>query len=187
MTNRKYPTMDRDEFDKTVVAPFRDGLQIDRHSLDDAVEEHSGNYLKVQESYILAKSLADEAETDTKHEAAEAAFRARKAMEKAKEKWTETQIKEHIAVDDEHLAAIAREHECSYRADILSALVKAYEQRGKMLHELSALYQSGYYSLQSTRATENNVKEETAERNRTVLASLRSDLRKRPSLGRGRS
>lgn len=164
-----------------MMVEFRECLKIDRNSLDDAVEQHAELYLRVQEQYVLAKSVVDERKSGVDEEYAYAGHRTREAMAKTKEKWTEAQIKEAIVVDKQYLSALSDFYEKKKQAELLGAMAGAYDQRSKMLRELSALYQAGYFVLQSTRSTGNNMKDVDARSAREALNSARAT---RPTLGR---
>lgn len=163
------------------LARFREALAIDRHRLDDCVEQHAQLYLDVQEAHVLAESIRDENKTATEEVYAEVSSKLRRDWEKVAKKYTEGALKESVAVDDTYLNSAALYLESKKKADMLSAMVKAYDQRGRMLGRLAELYQSGYFVLSQTRRAQEDTKDADAARARELLAEGRKN---RPFLRR---
>ena len=163
------------------IAEFRGALKIDRRSLDEAVEQHAELYLRVQEAYVFAKSIRDERRTAMDEVYAEQSESARKQLSKSGEKWTESQVKDWVAVSKEYLDAQANYQETSKRAELLGVMVAAYEQRGKMLRELAQLFIAGYFTLNAVRGAQHAASDAAAKLGREGMASARGS---RPAIGR---
>lgn len=160
------------QFDKQ-VEEFKSALHIDRNALDEAVIHHPSIYMQVQEAYTQAASVRDAAKTSMEETYANCALKARKNAAKADGKWTESHIKDEVAVDDDYLQAIADVHDSEKRYRLLGALVSAFDQRGRMLKELIALYIAGYFTLSGSRQAQNGVATVDAEMARKAMSAGR--------------
>jgi hypothetical protein len=175
------------DFD-SMMREFRSGLQVDRNALDEDIEGHSGKYLRVQEEYVLECSLRDEAKSALDQQWAESSDAARRALTKSKEKFTEAQVKEWVAVHEPYLEAVSNYQEKDKQARLLGAMVAAYEMRGKMLRELAHLYVSGYFAVAAVRGATADTREADAELARKLMTASRRDrnLGDKPSLKKRR-
>lgn len=126
------------------VAEFKTYLRIDRNDLDTVVSQHAELYFRVAEEAARAVSVRDESEERSKEADAEI---DRWLRDHAKEKETEVSIKSRIQTDDKHIAAREKYSAARKRAAVLTALERAFDQRGKMLRELVNLHGQGYFAV----------------------------------------
>ncbi len=127
-----------------LIEEFRGYLKIDRNALEEAVAQHPELFFKVAEAAAVAMSVRDEAEERIKEVDAEL---DRKLRNVKGDKDTEAAIKAQIQTHTDH--RLAREDYAAKRkqAAMLVALERAFDQRGKMLRELTNLYGNGYFSV----------------------------------------
>lgn len=159
--------------DDDPVERYRAKLRIDRHELDEALMEHPALYLEIQEAFIDAASLRDERKIAVEESYAVADSKLRRAYEKNEEKYTETRIKSEIAVDEGYLESVASFQEAKKRADLLNAMVQAFQERGRMLGKLADLYISGYWAQSTARGSSADLRDRKAEEGRAAMAAQR--------------
>jgi hypothetical protein len=128
----------------------KDSLHIDKHALDEMVCEHPDLYEKVSTRCALACSLRDQQKFILSKTESDVAYERRKEWGVAGVKFTESMVKEVVAVSKE----LEKETKLYLRykrdADIWQGVKDAYEQRGRMLRDLTQLYIAGYYTASST-------------------------------------
>jgi hypothetical protein len=122
-------------------------LEVDRNALDDEVMQHPVKFQEVQEAYVHYATMRDTASVAADEEYSHAAGRMRGGLVN---KVTEAQVKEGANLDDKYLAALALFQDAKKRADLMAALVKSYESRGKLaLPEACRLFLAGYFQRDS--------------------------------------
>jgi len=165
--------VDTKEF-KSKMARFKSSLAIDKHSLDDQIEEQSALFFEVCEAFALAQSMRDEAKTALDEQYAICADEYRRTLDKA----TEGAIKEAVAIDKEYLDAVANLQERQKQMAMIGAMRDAYESRGRMLRELAQLYISGYFTLSGVSGGQSSVRQARADSARAAMSE-----RRRPRVG----
>lgn len=157
---------------------FRKKLQIDRNELDTAIQEHPGLYLEVQEAFIRAASLRDEAKTAMEETYARVGTKMRAELERKEEgRVTEQRIKDAIAVNKEYTTAVSTFQEAKQEADLLNALVLAFGERGRMLSKLTDLFISGYWAQASVRGAGRDMRDKNAAQAKEAMRESRIKYR----------
>lgn len=163
---------------EALLQEFRPRLRIDRHALDEAIEEQADLFFRISEAYVDAAQVRDTAKVAVEEKYSIIADRLRRGFEVRKEKYTEGAIKEGIATSEEYLQTVGEHLDAKKAADRLQGMKDAVEQRGKMLRELAQLYAAGYYSLTSAKGTEGAVKDAAAAEGRRHVALARASRAK---------
>lgn len=159
-------------------------LRIDKHALDDEVEQQPELLGEVSSAAALAKSQVDSIEEKIKEWESQLDAQFRADAEAAEEKITEGQVKAHIAGDQDRKAMVIQLLEAKHQQRQLDALSVAFKQRGYALRDVVDLYLSDYYSSRS--ATGMKADREEAEVNR-IQGKLRDRKRTRVKRNRQRS
>jgi hypothetical protein len=122
---------------------YKDDLKINKNKLD--IE-----WIKQPQLYMqYAEQLA---EADRKKQQAKEKLEVQKALtdkeirENALSKMTEVMVQAGITLDSEYIKVLENYREKCYEYNIVSAAVKAFEQRKSALENLVKLYLSGYFS-----------------------------------------
>lgn len=137
----------REEF-----AGLREKIKIDRNTLDEDVIQQPILYQEVSELYVMAMSERDSAKDALAKTDAEIAHELRAKWAANGEKGTEAKLEEEILLAPKHIVAHAYWSTLVRRASYLGAMKESFDQRGKMLRELAALYIAGYYDKASAGA-----------------------------------
>ena len=155
------------------VERFKQALIIDKHALDDAVEQHSVLYLEAQEEYERAVSMRDAAKIALDECYATRSAEIRAQFEEDKERYTEQRIKDEIATDKTYLDAMARYTDAKSRAAQLGAIVSAFEHRKTMLRIEADLWLGGYWADAAMKAPQEKVKDRLADDARSSMRQSR--------------
>ena len=164
------PRFDMDE--------LRGKLIIDKHSLDEEIEQQAETYYEIAEQAVLAKSRMDQAEEDLNQTKAELDGIVRREAEEAEDKITEGGVKAAIIQHKKYKRASAGALAAREEYEKLSALKDAFRQRSSMLRDLVELHVSGYYTERSIRGTAGKHTEDKAERNRSRMDEKRQAKQK---------
>jgi hypothetical protein len=160
-----------------LITDLKETLRIDKHALDSAIEKQASTYFRVAEQSALAQSRRDQAKADMDSEFAEACNAARAKAAKTDAKITEAMVKEQAEHNRSYKEAVDAYLDTRKDADLLQALERSFEQRGKMLRELAQLYIAGYYQMSGARAADSANKTATADGVRAQMQARRAERR----------
>ena len=124
-------------------------LAIDKASLDDEVSKQPMLFFEVSEAYIEAMAERDACKEELASVDAGLDSKVRKKLEKASEKITEPMVKNAIQIDKEHQEAFDTYMEAKIKADKLSVLKEAFDQRRSMLSSMVQLHSTSYWQQSS--------------------------------------
>jgi hypothetical protein len=139
-------TRDSDET-KSLLDDLRDGLRIDKNDLDNALMDQPDAYWRVSEAYVMACSRRDEMKYDIEQASAELDKQFRREAEKSDEKLTEKSLTAQIETSPKIITLRKEYAQMRLKADLLSAMKESYADRSKALRELSQLYSSNYFTV----------------------------------------
>jgi len=158
---------------KVDVEELRERLAIDKHSLDEEIEQQAEVYYVVAEAAVLAKSRMDAAEEDVKLIQAKLDPLIRAKLEKNEEKVTEAVVRSAIIQHPQSKEAVETARNIREEYEKLSALKDAFRQRSSMLRDLVELHVSGYYTDRSVRGSANKASDHKADQVRQRLSEMR--------------
>lgn len=124
-------------------------LQIEKHSLDEEWLKQPALFMRYAEVSADADEARDAAKRQLEVQRAIADSEVRQAAEDAGEKLTEAKVAVRVALSSAVAEAEALYIKACKEARLLSAAVKAFEQRKKALENLAALWSQGYFSTPS--------------------------------------
>ena len=139
------------------LAELQAQLAIDKSVLDDEVIRQPVLFYTISEQLTDASAQRDAAKEELATVDAEMDSHWRKKLAKLQDKVTEKMVANHVQTSAEHEAAFKTYLEAKTKADKLSALKDAFQQRSYMLRDLVALYSANYYedaSIKPSRAQE---------------------------------
>ncbi len=136
------------------LATYRELIKLDRHALDIATEEQAQLFLTICDKHTYSISLRDQAEEALATVDAEVSSKIRQRASETK--LTEAAIKEQVVLAKEHAAAVA-DYEYKRRiSNYWGNLRAAFDQRAKMIRELTGQYSAGYFTVQSAVSARRN-------------------------------
>jgi hypothetical protein len=132
--------------DEKLISEFEALLVIDKHALDDYLEQHPDLFYRVGE--IVAERIAQRDAAKLAYAEAEAKADAeiRHDAAIAEEKLTADQVKAQIKLDKRVIAAVERHAELVYWCNRWGAMKEAFAARSFAMRELVNLYANGYWS-----------------------------------------
>lgn len=148
-------------------------VAIDKHDLDNALEQQPTLYLEASDLLGEVAGLRDHHKEKQSSRAAEIGIELRDTGEYK----SEASIKEALEANDENYGMKVEVANWSKFTTQCYGLKDAFDQRGRALRELTHLYISGYY--QSNAAGRRRLSDLEHEENRKQLAEARRA--KRPS------
>lgn len=157
---------------------FQSKLKIDKHSLDQALEEQAEIYYQISEEHALAISHRDEAYENIKLVDAELNSSLRREFEEEGKKVTESVVSSAVLQHNDHSSAVNNHLTCKLYADQLAALKDSFHQRSYMLRELVELYISGYYAEKTYSTTEEKQSDISYRKNKDELSRQRKERKK---------
>jgi|PlaIllAssembly_1097288.scaffolds.fasta_scaffold00376_8 hypothetical protein len=146
------------------------GLVLDKHTLDDTIEEHSLLFDKVAEMAANSASLRDELKRRMEEVYAKRARYYRSTT--TQERVTEGRIAEATELDPEYMKVKDQYYAEKENAALWQAKKESYSQRSHMIRDLCDLYSAGYFAgtvVQNTKGA----KEVSHEANRLRLKMAR--------------
>lgn len=157
------------------VEEFRKRLRIDKHGLDDCIEEQPVVFDRVAQQTATTIALRDAKKLELEKTYARISMGYRREFSKQGKKITEEFLRQTVLTDEEYDSV--QQDYLTYKdeADQWIALKEAFQQRGYMLRDLANLYVAGYFSDITVRG---QVPEETStslrrkqlsERRRTII------------------
>lgn len=140
------------------IDELRGYLAIDKHQLDQELEEHPVLLFKISEAYVQAAAHRDMLKEKLATVDAELFDKHRRKPVKDKERVTDTTIKTSVQADKDHEKASNAYLTAKNKADMLLALKEAFQSRGFMIRDLCSLFTSNYYESESVRPTGNTTR-----------------------------
>lgn len=134
----------KDAYDR--IAELEKVAGVDKHALDDNLEEQPDLFYRVSKACAIANSQADIAKMNIDELTARLDGTYREDFAKAGEKVTDTAVKQAIANDPEIRQATTDWLEKREIAARWMALKDTYVQRSYVMKELVTLYTVGYFS-----------------------------------------
>lgn len=130
----------------TTLEDYKELLLINKHGLDDALEQQALYTFEVGEIYAEKVSVRDALKENIDTVDADIAEGLRKAAEASGVKITEAGIQQKISRSARHLEAYNDFLEAKKDAEKWGALRDAFIQRGLALRELANLYTANYFA-----------------------------------------
>jgi hypothetical protein len=127
------------------IAELEEGLQIEEHALDEAIQEGPDLFYEVSKEYALTISRRDAMKQTIDELKAEADIEIRREGRDNGDKVTEKEIEARIRAHKPVVKAYSEYLRLSELAGQLGALKEAYQQRSYALKELSNLWVAGYF------------------------------------------
>ena len=140
---------------------YKKKIVIDRHALDICAEEQSQHFLDICDKHTEAISLRDAAKEDLAVIDAELASKQRKSS--AEKRMSEGAIYDLVVQDPKHKAAWQRYEDRKHIADRWGNLRFSFEQRAKMIRELTSQFSSGYFTVTTAVRAGNRAAAKTGE------------------------
>jgi hypothetical protein len=156
-----------------VYTAMRSKVQIDRHKLDNCIEEQPQSFLEVADQYAYAKDAHDSAKDALTQTDARLASEIRRACETASERATKDLVDDRVVQHKEHKAAVEAVNRARLQMDLWGGLKEAMQQRKSMLSEMVSLYLAAYFS--GNEATKNQKRDADAANIRAEMALKRHD------------
>lgn len=129
----------------TEIDELRNYLKIDKHKLDEELEEQPMLLFQISEAYVQAAAERDMLKEALATTDAKLDKKAREYLDKREEKVTEAMVKNFVLTDKEHEKATQAYFDAKNQADLLFALKEAFQSRGYFLRDLATLYTANYY------------------------------------------
>lgn len=158
--------------DDSLIEDLREGLQIDKHALDDELIRQPDMLYRVSEHLTLRISQRDAAKQDLSEIEARVDADLRRDASISETRITEKEIESQKKVNREVLRAVDKLRLLNLSVGRLSALKEAFGSRGHALRDLTSLYVANYFSDSSHRQSENNMRAKNA-------GDVRSELKER--------
>jgi hypothetical protein len=133
------------------VAEFRAYLKIDKHALDQELEEQPMLLFQISEAFVQAAAERDMLKEQLATVDAKLDNKIR--MDYGDSKYTEAMIKTEVQSNKTHEIATLKYLDAKKQADLLLALKEAFVSRGFMIRDLCGLYNANYFEEASVRGT----------------------------------
>lgn len=150
-------------------------LNIDKHDLDNELIENPQLIQDVCDECAESIAVRDAKKEALETVDAELDAEVRDLLSKSASKATEASIKGMIQTHQRHKKAFEDYNNAKLQAAKAAGLEKAVEARGKALESLSKLYASGYFAINHTKRSVDEIK---YSQNRQRLADARKALYK---------
>lgn len=131
---------------------LREKLVLDKHALDDAIEDQPELFHIVALQVARAISVKDGLKRTLDITKADVADRLRSEKIAASQKVVETKIAQDVLIDQLYKDAADVLSDARVEVERWSALKESYNQRSYMIRELGSLYIAGYWELDSVRS-----------------------------------
>ena len=160
-------------------------LRIDKHALDDEVEQQPELYGEVAEASALSKSQVESLEEQIKELEADLDTQARADADNEGDRITENAIKAIIASDKDRKSMVIKLLNARHLQRRLEALTTSFRHRSYALRDMVDLYLASYYSSRSASGMREERKEAEVDRITGKMKDRRETRvkrhRKRPS------
>ena len=160
-------------------AELRAKLRIDKHALDDEVEQQPELYGEVAEAAALAKSQVESLEEQVKVLEASIDADAREQAGIADERITENEIKSMIASSVVRKEMIIKLLDSRHLQRQLEALTTSFRHRSYALRDMVDLYLASYYSSRSAKGMGEDQKSAEVDRISSKMGERRAKRVKR--------
>ncbi len=158
----EWPKYDLDlRFD---LEEFHAKLRIDKHALDDEVEQQPELFGEVAEAAVIAKSQVESWEEQVKVLEASIDTEAREQANIADERITENEIKSMIINSESRKEMIIKLLRARHQQRQLEALAISFRHRSYALRDMVDLYLASYYSSRSASGMHEDKKEAEVDR-----------------------
>jgi hypothetical protein len=158
----------------TDIEELRQYLKIDKHRLDEELEEQPMLLFQISEAFVQAAAERDMLKESLATKDAQLGKKAREQLGKREKKVTESMVEGYVLTDSTHDAAVKAYLDAKGQADLLFALKEAFQSRGYMIRDLCSLYTANYYEQGSAKPT-NNTNRATYSMGRQKRERLRND------------
>jgi hypothetical protein len=135
----------------TDIAELKQYLRIDKHKLDEELEEQPMLLFQISEAFVQASAERDmlKEQLATIDANLDAAIR----NDFGDKKYTEAMVKIEVQTNKKHDQAMLKFLDAKKQADLLLALKEAFVSRGFMIRDLCGLYNANYFEEASVRGT----------------------------------
>jgi hypothetical protein len=133
------------------IDELRGYLRIDKHALDQELEEQPMLLFQISEAYVQAAAERDTLKEQLATIDANLDHAAREDF--ADQKYTEAMVKNLVQTDKKHDQAMLKFLKAKERSELLFALKEAFQSRGFMIRDLCSLYNANYFAEASARGT----------------------------------
>ena len=158
----------------TDIAELKQYLKINKHRLDEELEEQPMLLFQISEAFVQASAERDMLKEQLATIDATLDGKARAKLERTLDKVTEAMVKNAVQTSGDHEAASAAYLKAKNQADLLAALKEAFHSRGYMIRDLCTLYAANYYEQGSAKPT-NTTNRATYSMGRQKRERLRDD------------
>ena len=158
----------------TDIAELKQYLRINKHRLDEELEEQPMLLFQISEAFVQASAERDMLKEQLATIDATLDGKARTKLERTQDKVTEAMVKNSVQTSADHEAASAAYLKAKNQADLLAALKEAFHSRGYMIRDLCTLYAANYYEQGSAKPT-NTTNRATYSMGRQKRERLRDD------------
>ena len=163
--------------DDHLIRQFEEMLIVDKHALDDALQEHPDLLYRITEIYIERASDRDAAKLALAEIEAEVDAKLRRDAQIAEEKITADQVKAAIKLDKRVQRAQDRHADLVYWCNRWAALQTAWNARQSSMRELVTLHGNNYWSDASSGRSKALVRSKAGDTARAALAAERARRR----------
>ena len=139
----------------TDIAELKQYLRINKHRLDEELEEQPMLLFQISEAFVQASAERDMLKEQLATIDATLDGKARTKLERTQDKVTEAMVKNSVQTSADHEAASAAYLKAKNQADLLAALKEAFHSRGYMIRDHCTLYAANYYEQGSAKPTSN--------------------------------
>jgi hypothetical protein len=152
MANRVRPRDDDDRDDPRIpkemklLEELEEGLQIDEHALDEALQSQPDLFYRVSKQLAILTSRRDAAKQGVTLAEADAQARIRRERSKNDEKVTDKAVEADVRRDKEVERAQQEFLTLNSMVGQYGALKEAFQQRSYVLKDLCGLYVANYYA-----------------------------------------
>ncbi len=143
---------------------FQDKLRIDKHALDDEVEQQPELFGEVAEAAVMAKSQVESLEEQVKLLEASIDFNAREQASNDDARITENEIKALVINSDARKEMIIKLLNARHQHRQLEALTVSFRHRSYALRDMVDLFLASYYSSRSASGRREERKETEVDR-----------------------
>lgn len=154
---------DRDEL---ALDNLRKSLKIDKDALDDELVEQPTLFLLAADAASLAMSRRDEAKAELDQTYAVVCDTIRTEAVAKNEKMTEAKLEAQAKQNKDFVEATDKWLRLKKKSDDASNLKESYDQRGKAMKELVALFIGGYWQVSGASGSKRRFDNDEAARGR---------------------
>ena len=135
------------------IDELKEYLKINKHRLDEELEEQPMLLFQISEAYVAAAAQRDALKEELATVDAKLDHEGRIDLDRKLDKVTEAMVKNYVQTNKKHEAATMAYFAAKQQADLLSALKESFQSRGFMIRDLCSLYTANYYEQSSVKPT----------------------------------